>query len=220
MLKNQIISKSFMWMAIGMLASAISGFALLTQPTLLEMIFGNNFVYPAILIFDLLLVIYLSARVFKMSAGAAKSTFVGYSLLNGIVFASIFLVYKLGSVLTIFISTAIMFGLLATYGYYTKTDLTKIGKIAFFGLIGLIISSLINLFLQNSSASYIISGFGVIIFTVLTAYDMQKIKNIQHSMSISTEEDVERIAIISALSLYLDFINLFISLLNIFGDRK
>lgn len=219
-IQNKFLANVFRWMAIGMLVSAITSFLTLNNAILLKFIFTTPFVFQGLVIFNLLLVIFLSVRIHKLSSASAKSLFFSYSMLNGMTFASIFFSYQLSSIITIFFSTAIMFALLAIFGYTTRYDLSKIGSIAFVGLIGLVIASLVNLFLQNDTFSYIISYIGVAVFTALTMYDLQKIKAISTHMQDENSEDFARYSIIYALSLYLDFVNLFISLLNIFGSRR
>ena len=158
----------------------------------------------------------------RLSAPVLVLLFVIYSALNGITFSFILLTYTSGTVLACFLSAAAMFGLMAFMGYTTKQDLTKFGRILFMGLIGIIVASLINLFMGNSTLDYIISFIGVMIFTGLTAYDVQKLKNIGAGIQYADvpASDVKKVSILGALNLYLDFINLFLFLLRLFGGRR
>jgi len=149
----------------------------------------------------------------------AITVFMVYSILNGLTMSVIFLVYTSSSISTTFLITAGTFGAMSLYGYYTKKDLTSIGNMAMMALIGIIIASIVNIFLQNEMMYWIISYLGVAVFVGLTAYDTQKLKEIG-SRGFANEEGMEKIAILGALTLYLDFINLFLFLLRIFGDRK
>jgi FtsH-binding integral membrane protein len=161
---------------------------------------------------------YLSEAVQRMSANTATFVFLMYALVNGLTLSVIFLVYTLGSIASTFFVTAATFGVMSAYGYFTKTDLTKMGNILFMALIGLIIASLVNIFLNNSTLYWIITYAGVLIFVGLTAYDTQKIKEMNIIGNEGTEED-QKEAIMGALTLYLDFINLFLYLLRILGNR-
>jgi FtsH-binding integral membrane protein len=167
-------------------------------------------------------VLLMSLGYSKLSAPAMMALFVLYSAINGISFSFILLFYASGSILSCFLSAAAMFGVMAVMGYRTNQDLTKFGRIMFMGLIGIIIASLINLFMGSSSLDYIISFVGVMVFTGLTAYDVQKLKKIGSSIQyadVATAE-VRKISIMGALNLYLDFINLFLMLLRLFGKRN
>jgi uncharacterized protein len=168
---------------------------------------------------ELGLVIGLSWGIHKMNAITAIILFVLYSIITGLTLSVIFLVYQLGSIVSIFGVTAVIFAAMSLYGYTTKKDLTGIGTMALFGLLGIIVASLVNLWLKNSMADMIISIIGVVIFVALTAYDTQKIKNMNILGNEGTEEDTKE-AVIGALTLYLDFINLFLKLLSLFGKRK
>jgi FtsH-binding integral membrane protein len=160
----------------------------------------------------------MSFGVNKMSLPVLIGTFVAYSIVNGISFSFIFFIYNIGSIYKVFLSTAGLFAVMAIAGYTTKTDLTKLGSILMIGLIGIVVASLINFFMHSAQMDYIISILGVIIFTGLTAYDVQKIKNIGEQAGDSSEG--KKYGIMGALTLYLDFINLFLFLLRLFGGRK
>ncbi|MDR9418166.1 Bax inhibitor-1/YccA family protein [Gracilimonas sp.] len=212
------INKVYGWMA---LALAITGFvALRTANTgLIDIIAGNQILFFGIIIAELGLVVWLSGRIDSMNATKAISLFLLYSALNGLTFSILFLVYTAGSIASTFFITAGNFGVMSAYGYFTKTDLTSIGNIAFMGLIGIIIASVVNIFWHNETLYWAITYIGVLVFVGLTAYDTQKIKKMSLELDINSEEGSKG-AIMGALALYLDFINLFIMLLRIFGDRK
>jgi len=164
------------------------------------------------------MVFFLSFRINNMSVAAAQTTFWIYAALVGVSLASLGLVYTHGSIARVFLITAATFGAMSLYGYTTKRDLTGLGSFLFMGLIGIIIASLVNIFFASSAMSFIISVIGVIVFTGLTAYDTQKIKEMY--MEADDAAVMGRKAIMGALSLYLDFINLFLSLLRLFGNRE
>jgi len=166
----------------------------------------------------LLFVMGMSFALNKLSYPALIGLFVAYAIINGISFSFIFWVYNIGSILKVFLSTTALFAIMAVAGYTTKTDLTKLGSLLFIGLIGIVVASLINMFMHSESMDYIISILGVIIFTGLTAYDVQKIKNLGEQASGSSFAG--KLGIMGALTLYLDFINLFLFLLRLFGGRK
>jgi hypothetical protein len=165
------------------------------------------------------LVGFLSARIRRMNATTATAIFIGYSLLNGLTLSSIFLLYTSSSIASTFFITAGTFAVFALVGYTTKSDLTRLGSLLFMAVIGIIIASVVNMFLGSSQLDYIISFVGVLVFTGLVAYDTQKIKEMNIIGNEGTDEDRKE-AIMGALTLYLDFINLFIFLLRLFGDRK
>ena len=210
----------YVWMA---LALAITGFVALyvaKSYTLLNAMAENNFLFWGMLIAEVGLVMYLSARIHRISFSTATILFIVYSVLNGVTMSILFMVYTMSSIATTFFVTAGTFGATALYGYVTKKDLTRIGNLCIMGVIGLIIASLVNLFLQNSMMDLIISYIGVLLFVGLTAYDSQKIKQLLSDDSIEINETTQKIALMGSLTLYLDFINLFIYLLRILGDRK
>ena len=184
--------------------------------------FGNAiFVSPlkwALILAPLALVMFLSFRIEKMSVSAAQTTFWAYAALVGVSFGSLGLIYTAGSIAQVFFITAGAFGALSLFGYTTKRDLTGLGSFLFMGLIGLIIASLVNLYFQNGMMSLVLSAVSVLIFTGLTAYDTQQIKEMYYEADdVAT---IGRKAIMGALRLYLDFINLFLSLLRLFGNRN
>ena len=210
----------YVWMT---LALAITGFVALyvaKSYTLLNAMAENSFLFWGLLIAEVGLVMYLSARIHRISFSTATILFIVYSVLNGVTMSILFMVYTMSSIATTFFVTAGTFGATALYGYVTKKDLTRIGNLCIMGVIGLIIASLVNLFLQNSMMDLIISYIGVLLFVGLTAYDSQKIKQLLSDDSIEINETTQKIALMGSLTLYLDFINLFIYMLRILGDRK
>lgn len=210
----------YLWMGM---ALAITGFTALfvsNSYNLLSLILGNQLVFWGLLIGELALVWYLSARINKLSFVNATMMFIVYSILNGATLSVIFLVYTMSSIATTFFVTAGTFGVMCLYGYLTKRDLTSIGNICFMALIGLIIASIVNFFLKSEMMYWIISYAGVIIFVGLTAYDTQKIKRLLLGNGIEVNETIQKIALLGALTLYLDFINLFLFLLRLLGNRR
>ena len=216
---QRFMTKVYGWMSF---ALAITGFVAMytaSSPALLEMVFGNMWTLLGIILVEFAMVGALAGWVNRMSASTATLIFVLYSALNGVVLSGIFLVYTSESISSTFFITACTFGAMSFYGYTTKTDLTKWRNILVMGVFGLIIASLVNMFMRSSMLSLITSCFGVLIFVGLTAYDTQKIKNMNIIGNEGTDEDKKE-AIMGALTLYLDFINLFLYLLRLFGKRK
>lgn len=215
------LAKVFNWMAIGLGLTGVTAFMMSQSPTAMSFIFGKPFVFYGLIIGELGLVLYLSARVQKISAQAATGLFILYAALNGVTLSAILLLYTGTSVAATFFVTAGMFGAMATYGFVTKKDLSSWGSFLFMGLIGIIIASVVNIFLGSSMMSWVISGIGVVVFTGLTAYDVQKIMHIGAGGIMSQGESaIRKGAILGALALYLDFINLFLMLLRFLGDRR
>ena len=186
-----------------------------------NIIFGNPMVFYGLIIGELAMVFYLSARVNKMQASTATALFVLYAALNGATLSAVFLAYTKSSIASTFFVCAGTFVAASVYGWTTKKDLTSFGSFLFMGLIGIIIASVVNLFLKSSGMTMIISYIGVLLFTGLTVYDTQRLKNMALAQPADLEAGVVRKgAIMGALSLYLDFINLFLMLLRIMGDRR
>ena len=222
------LAKVFNWMAIGLGLTGVIAFLTINSQTALQMLFTvqDGYAKPNMLLYGLLiaelgLVFYLSARIQKISAQAATGIFLGYSALNGVTLSTILLYYTASSVAATFFVTAGMFGAMAVYGFVTKKDLSSWGSFLFMGLIGIIIASVVNIFLGSSMMSWMISGIGVIIFTGLTAYDVQKITRIgAQGIMDGGDAAIRKGAIMGALALYLDFINLFLMLLRFMGNRR
>jgi FtsH-binding integral membrane protein len=213
------LAKVFNWMAVGLGITGVVAF-FTAQTGLAGMIVGSPLFF-ILIVAELGLVFYLSARISKIQASTASSLFVGYSVLNGLTFSVIFLAYTGSSIAGTFIITAGMFGAMAVYGLVTKRDLSGWGSFLFMGLIGIILASIVNIFLKNSSLYWVISLIGVFVFTALTAYDVQKIKRIgEEGIMTQGEDAVAKGSIMGALTLYLDFINLFLMLLRFFGGSR
>lgn len=213
------MSKVYGWMAAGLLITAGVAMLASSNAQVMESVFGNPILFFGLIILQLGLVIALSAAIKKISATTAMLLFLLYAALTGLTFSVIFLVYTAASIASTFLVTAGTFAAMSMYGYITKTDLTTVGNIAFMGLIGIILASLVNIFWPNGTLYWIITYAGILIFVALTAYDTQKIKKFNILGNAGTDEDKKE-SIIGALTLYLDFINLFLLLLRILGRRK
>ncbi|MBF0258320.1 MAG: Bax inhibitor-1/YccA family protein [Desulfamplus sp.] len=218
---NSFIRSVYNWMAIGLALTAFTSYYVASSPALLQLIFGNQLIFFGLIIVELGMVFYLSARVQKISASAATGLFVIYSVLNGATLAFIFLVYASSSIASTFLACALTFAACSVYGMVTKRDLTSMGGFMMMGLIGIIIASLLNVFFKSPGMSMIISYVGVLVFVGLTAYDTQKLKMMALTQPADVNgEMVRKGAIMGALTLYLDFINLFLMMLRIFGGSK
>jgi len=213
------MTKVYNWMGLALLITGIVSYFTATTPGLIQTIVGSKIIFYGLIIGELLLVVYLSRAINKMSQSTAIAAFLIYSVLNGLTMSVIFLIYTSSSISTTFLVTAGTFGAMSLYGYTTKRDLTSIGNLAFMALIGIIIASIVNFFLKSEMMYWIITYLGVAIFVGLTAYDTQKLKQIG-SQGFSDQESMEKLSIMGALTLYLDFINMFLFLLRILGDRK
>jgi len=220
-LVSDYVRSVYNWMGIGLALTGFVAYYVSTSESLLRLIFGNPLLLMVLIVAELGLVFAIAGMVNRMSAATATALFVIYSGLNGVTLSSIFLVYVQTSIVSTFLICAATFIACSLYGWMTKRDLTSLGGFMMMGLIGIVIASLVNLFLQSSSVSAIISYIGVFVFIGLTAYDTQKIKNMAMTQPANLDGAVIRKgAILGALSLYLDFINLFLMLLSIFGQRR
>jgi len=217
---RNILKNVYMWMTIALAITGVVAYGLSQNAAFMQSLIHSPAVF-VIWIAQLATVFFLSAFVWKMSPTVATIVFALYAVLNGVTFSTIFLRYDLGSIATTFFITAGTFAAMSVYGLTTKRDLSKIGNYLLMGLIGVIIASVVNFFLNSSVIQYIISFVGVLVFVGLTAWDTQKIKKMSdaHGDSIG-EADYIRLSIQGALSLYLDFINLFIFLLRLLGGRR
>ena len=213
------ITKVYGWMAVALLLTGFVAMFTAATPAMIELIFGNRIVFYGLIIGELALVWFLSSKAMEMSANVVTGSFLFYSAVNGLTLAAIFLIYTAGSIASTFFVTAGTFAATSAYGYFTKTDLTKMGNLLFMALIGIIIASVVNFFLQSTMLYWIVTYVGVIVFVGLTAYDTQKIKEMNIIGNEGTDEDRKE-AILGALILYLDFINLFLYLLRILGNRR
>ncbi len=215
--ERSFISKVYIWMGLGLLVTAITAYFTVTSGFVYTLA-NNTFLFYGTIIAEFGLVIYLASRIQKMSAETATTAFIIYSVLNGITISLILLIYTGASVASTFMTTALTFGAMSAYGYFTKRDLTAMRSYLMMGLVGLIIASVINMFWANSTMYWIISYAGVLLFVGLTAYDTQKIKKI--GAVVEGVQATQKMAIMGALTLYLDFINLFLFLLRILGNRR
>jgi uncharacterized protein len=213
--QRSIISQSFLWMTVGLAVTGVVAAVIANSPAMLAKIYGNGVIFVGLLILEIILVITLSAAIMRLPTGVATTIFVVYAALNGLTLSGIFLSYNGPSLASTFFITAGTFAIMGIYGYTTKRDLTRIGNLALMGLIGLILASVVNLFLQNTVVYWVITYVGILIFVALIAYDTQKLKNLNAS-----GETAGRLSILGALMLYLDFINLFLLLLRIFGRGR
>ena len=216
---NTFFQKVYLWMTAGLAVTSLASFMMLSSPSAQQLIFGNRLVFYGLIFAELGLVIAMSAAINRISATTATLMFLGYSALNGVTFAAIFLIYTSSSIASAFLVTSGTFAAMSVYGYATKRDLTGFGSFLFMGLVGIIIASVVNIFLQSTMIYWITSYIGVFVFVGLTAYDTQKIKQIGQS-GFANEQDRKKAAILGALRLYLDFINLFLMLLRIMGNRR
>ena len=214
-----LMRKVYVWMTLALVITGITAFGVANSPGVLSVVYGNQIVFWGLIIAELALVFAISGAINRLSLTTATLLFVLYSFINGVVLSSIFLIYTATSIASVFFITAGTFAVMAFIGYTTKKDLTSMGKILFMALIGIIIATIVNIFLKSSGLEMIVSYLGVLIFVGLTAYDSQKIKNML-LMAPDAGEGAQKLALLGALTLYLDFINLFIYLLRIFGRRE
>ena len=214
-----LMRKVYIWMSLALVITGFAAYLVATSPALVSVIFSNSLVFWGLIIGELALVLGLSAAINRLSLTTATLMFVLYSVINGITLSSIFLVYTASSIVSVFFITAGTFAAMALFGYFTKTDLSSIGRILFMALIGLIIATIVNIFVKSSGLGLILNYVGVLIFVGLTAWDTQKIKQML-ATATDTGETAQKVALMGALSLYLDFNNLFLYLLRIFGSSR
>jgi hypothetical protein len=214
-----IMTRDYSWMTAGLLVTGAVAMFVASQMALMSLIFGTP-LFWVLIIGELALVWGLSASIHKMPSALATGLFLFYSALNGLTISVIFLRYTPVSIATTFLITAGMFGAMSLYGYTTKSDLSSWGSFLIMGLIGVLIASVVNFFLQSSMLYWIVTYAGIAVFIGLTAYDTQKIKHLSMQVSSQGDEAQQRVAILGALALYLDFINLFLFLLRIFGGNR
>ncbi len=215
-----LMRKVYVWMTLALVITGFTAYGVASSPGVMSAILSSRWIVWGLLIAEIALVFYVTARIEKLSLTTATMIFILYSVLNGATLSVIFLAYTMQSIASVFFITAGTFAAMSLIGYFTKTDLSSLGKILMMALIGLIIATLVNVFLIKSGGfSLIISYVGVLIFVGLTAYDTQKIKMMLVQADDVTEE-AQKIALMGSLSLYLDFINLFLYLLRIFGGNR
>lgn len=210
----------YIWMALALAVTGLTAMTIATQPQIVYAIFANRAIFWMLLLAELGMVIYLSARIMSMSFATAGIVFVVYALLNGVTLSSLFMAYTAESLAQTFFVTAGTFGAMAVIGFLVKRDLSAIGRFFYMALIGLIIATVANAFFHNSGLAMICNYAGVVIFSGLTAYDTQKIKNMLVQFGDRRDETVMKLALLGSLSLYLDFINLFLYLLRFLGNRR
>ena len=219
--QSLFLAKVFNWMFLGLLLTAVAAFLTANSKTALELIFGNRLVFFGLVFAELGMVFTLASRVERLSSPAVTVLFLLYSALNGVTLAAILLIYTMTSIATTFLVTAGMFGAMSVYGFVTKKDLTGMGSFLTMGLIGIIIASVVNLFFGSPMISWVVSAIGVIVFTGLTAYDVQRLSRIgTGGIMEGGEVAIRRASIMGALVLYLDFINLFLMLLHFLGGSR
>ena len=214
-----LMRKVYVWMTLALVITGVTAYGVATSPSLMMAIATNKLLFWGLIIAEFGLVVAISAAINKLSLTTATLLFVLYSVINGATLSFIFAIYTMSSIASVFFITAGTFAVMAVIGYTTKKDLTSMGKILFMALIGIIIATIVNIFLKSTGLQMIVSYLGVLIFVGLTAYDSQKIKQML-LMAPDAGEGAQKIALLGALSLYLDFVNLFIYLLRIFGRRE
>ena len=208
-------------MFVALMITAVTAYAVYSSDAMMELIFTNMILFFGILIAQIALVIFISARIEKIPVSTANALFFLYAILMGVTLSSIFIIYELGMIWNAFLISALMFSVMAVFGILTKRDLTSIGSYLIMGLIGVIIASVVNIFLRSEMLDFIISYIAVFVFLGLTAYNTQRTRNMLRRANEASQHDaIARISVIGALSLYLNFINLFIRVLSIMGRRR
>lgn len=218
LVQRKFLTKVYGWMSLALLLSGITAFIVANSPFLINLVFGNKIGFPLLAIGEIVLVWWLSASIRKISTMAASIAFLAYSVINGATLASIFYVFSLDSIIVVFLVSALMFIGMSLYGVFSKSDIMSFGRYFSMAIIGLIVASVINIFLKSSGFNWVISIVTVVIFTGLTAYDTRKM--ILVSQQADGSDMFQKASIIGALELYLDFINIFLALLRIFGKSR
>ena len=214
-----LMRKVFVWMTLALAITGLTAYGIATSPTILSLIFSSKVTFFGLIITEFALVFAISGAINRLSLSTATLLFILYSVINGATLSSIFFAFSVATIGKVFFITAGTFGAMALVGYTTKTDLTSMGKLLFMALLGIIIASVVNMFVASSGLDLILSYVGVLVFVGLTAYDTQKIKQMCQTAP-DAGESAQKLALIGALSLYLDFINLFLYLLRIFGNNR
>lgn len=214
-----LMRKVYVWMTLALVITGFTAFGIASNPEIAYAIVTNRLLFWGLIIAEFGLVIGISGAINRLSIATATLLFIAYSIVNGATLSVIFMAYTMTSIASVFFITAGTFAAMAFIGYTTKTDLTSLGKILFMGLIGIIIATVVNIFIGSSMLNMIVSYIGVVIFVGLTAYDSQKIKNMLYEAD-SLSEEAQKLALLGSLTLYLDFINLFLMLLRIFGNNR
>lgn len=214
-----LMRKVYVWMTLALVITGFTAFGIASNPGIAYAIVTNRLLFWGLIIAEFGLVIGISGAINRLSIATATLLFIAYSIVNGATLSVIFMAYTMTSIASVFFITAGTFAVMAFVGYTTKADLTSLGKILFMGLIGIIIATVVNIFIGSSMLNMIVSYIGVVIFVGLTAYDSQKIKNMLYEAD-SLSEEAQKLALLGSLTLYLDFINLFLMLLRIFGNNR
>lgn len=214
-----LMRKVFVWMTLALAITGLTAYGVATSPTILSLIFSSKVTFFGLIIAEFALVFAISGAINRLSLSTATLLFILYSVINGATLSTIFFAFSVATIGKVFFITAGTFGAMALVGYTTKTDLTSMGKLLFMALLGIIIASVVNMFVGSSGLDLILSYVGVLVFVGLTAYDTQKIKQMCQTAP-DAGESAQKLALIGALSLYLDFINLFLYLLRIFGNNR
>ena len=214
-----LMRKVFVWMTLALAITGLTAYGVATSPTILSLIFSSKVTFFGLIIAEFALVFAISGAINRLSLSTATMLFILYSVINGATLSSIFFAFSVATIGKVFFITAGTFGAMALVGYTTKTDLTSMGKLLFMALLGIIIASVVNIFVASSGLDLILSYVGVLVFVGLTAYDTQTIKQMCQAAP-DAGESAQKLALIGALSLYLDFINLFLYLLRIFGNNR
>lgn len=214
-MKNKLMSETFLWMFFGLLVTFLTGYGVSMSETMILNIYKSS-MYIVLCVVELALVIFLSARIYKMQKNTARICFLLYSFVTGLSLSSIFVIYRLDSILYIFLIAAVVFLVFGLLGYFTKLDLTKLGTYLMMILFAIIICFILNIFIASENFDFALTILSLLVFMGFTAYDMQKIKR----LSENSEIPEENLSIIGALNLYLDYINIFLDLLSLFGKSK
>ena len=219
--RNRFLSRVYLWMTAALVISGGVAFTVSVSPQVVQFLFGYRMIpFIVLCVLEIVLVYWLSAKIRTMKVATAVIGFILYSVVNGLTLSAIFLVYNINSIFFVFLISAALFAVMALYGSITKTNLKSVGRYLFMGLVGLLIVSVVNIFLKSARIDWIVSIVTVLVFTGLTAYDAQKLLKASE-VAESQEEDVfQKASILGALELYLDFINIFLALLRLFGKRK
>ena len=214
-----LMRKVYVWMTLALVITGLTAYGIANSPGLFYAIVSNHFLFWGLVIGEFALVLGINSAIHRLSITTATLLFILYSVVNGATLSVIFMVYALTSIANVFFITAGTFAVMAFIGYTTKKDLTSLGRMLFMGLIGIIIATVVNIFLGSSMLNMIVSYVGILVFIGLPAYDSQKIKRLLYTAD-STDESAQKIALLGSLTLYLDFINLFLMLLRIFGGNR
>lgn len=217
--RSTLFRNVYLWMTMALALTALTAYTVAGSETLLHAIFANRALFFGLIIGELALVFILAANILRMSFLTATLMFIAYSVVNGATLSVIFLIYDLGSIGLTFLVTAGMFGAMSLYGFVTGRDLSSWGNLLLMALVGVVLASLVNLFLKSQTLMWIVTYIGIVLFVGLTAYDTQRIKRMIYS-GAAVDETMQKLALLGALSLYLDFINLFLYMLRLLGNRR